>query len=123
MSRMGILVYERMVSLDRRYHTMGRIDLDTQAELEKYIDRDLLTDTSRVHTIWDESGQYVDLEYDYNPETETVDNYSGVFAELYEDGNPNENSWKDAKDIGRYLSIVLKLPLIIERKISNGWGI
>lgn len=102
---------------------MGRIDLDTQAELEKYIDRDLLTDTSRVHTIWDESGQYVDLEYDYNPETETVDNYSGVFAELYEDGNPNENSWKDAKDIGRYLSIVLKLPLIIERKISNGWGI
>lgn len=71
---------------------MGRIDLVTQTELEKYIDRDLLTDTSRVHAIWDENGQYVDLEYEYNPETASVDNYSGVFAELYEDGNPDNNS-------------------------------
>lgn len=60
-------------------------------------------------------GQYVDLDYDYNPETETVDNYSGVFAELYEDGSPDKYSWEDAKDIGMYLSSVLGLPLIIER--------
>lgn len=101
---------------------MDRIDLVTQTELKKYIDRDSLTDTSRVHVIWDENGQYVDLEYDYDSKTETVNNYSGVFAELYEDGNPNENSWMDAKDIGRYLSIILKLPLIIERaKFSHTW--
>lgn len=101
---------------------MGRIDLATRKEIEKHIDKDLLTDTSRVHVLWDENGQYVDLEYDYDLETETVNSYSGVFAELYEDGNPNENSWMDAKDIGRYLSIILKLPLIIERaKFSHTW--
>lgn len=101
---------------------MCRIDLATRIELEKYIDRDLLTDTSRVHVLWDDKGQYVDLEYDYNSETETVDNYSGVFAELYEDGSPDNNSWEDAKDIGKYLSGILKLPLIIERtKFSNAW--
>ena len=101
---------------------MGRIDLVTQTELGKYIDRDLLTDTSRVHVLWDDKGQYVDLEYDYNSETETVDNYSGVFAPPTEDGSPDNNSWEDAKDIGKYLSGILKLPLIIERtKFSNAW--
>ena len=102
--------------------TMCRIDLATRIELEKYIDRDLLTDTSRVHVLWDDKGQYVDLEYDYNSETETVDNYSGVFAELYVYGSPDNNSWEDAKVIGKYLSGILKLPLIIERtKFSNAW--
>lgn len=101
---------------------MDRIDLVTQTELKKYIDRDSLTDTSRVHVIWDENGQYVDLEYDYDSKTETVNNYSGVFAELYEDGSPDNNSWTDAKDIGKYLSSILNLPLIIERtKFSNAW--
>lgn len=101
---------------------MSRIDLATRIELEKYIDRDLITDMSRIHCLWDDKGQYVDLEYDYDSETETVDNYSGVFAELYEDGTPDDNSWTDAKDIGEYLSSILKLPLVIERtKFSNAW--
>lgn len=101
---------------------MGRIDLATRKGIEKHIDRDLLTDTSRDHVLWDENGQYVDLEYDYDLETETVNSYSGVFAELYEDGCPDEDSWEDANDIGKYLSNILKLPLIIERtKFSNVW--
>lgn len=95
---------------------MGRINLAARKEAEKYIDRSLITDTARICCLWDDKGQYVDLDYDYNPETENVDNYSGVFAELYEDGSPDKYSWEDAKDIGNYLSDILKLPLTIERR-------
>ena len=94
---------------------MGKLDLETRTQLEKYIDRYLITGTSRVRCLWDNQGQYVDLDYDYDPENEIVNNYSCVFAELYEDGSPDKNSWRDARDIGEYLSNIMGLPLIIER--------
>lgn len=35
---------------------MGRIDLATQRKLEKYINKDLITDTARICCLWDDKG-------------------------------------------------------------------
>lgn len=84
-------------------------------DLEPFIRRDLVTPGSRVHCIWDEGGQWVSLDYASDGETGSATDYSIVFAETYEGGDPDEKTWEEAKDCARTLSEELGLPLVVER--------
>ena len=78
------------------------------------LDRSKITDTARVRCSWDMHGQYVDLDYDYNVEQDIVENYALIFAELYEDGNPNDETWDEALKMGKSLAEMLDLPLVVD---------
>lgn len=70
--------------------------------ITSWIDENRLTDSSRVCLDWNEHGQFVDVDY------EVINGYAEdsklIFAELYEDGKPDENSWTDAADMAQALA-------------------
>ena len=94
-------------------HTM-LIPSTTAKWIENIIIKKLITSSSRVHVYADAYGQYVDVDYEYNPELDIVGNYKLIFAELYEDGHPDKRTWKDALAIGRYVSTQFHIPLVVE---------
>lgn len=70
--------------------------------ITSWIDEHQFTDSARICLEWNELGQFVDV--DYEVINGSAKDSKLIFAELYEDGNPDENSWTDAADIAQALS-------------------
>lgn len=82
--------------------------------LDKYVEKNLITPTARVRCHQNTYGQYVDLDYDYNTDSQTVNGYASVFAELYEDGNPTHETWADAVATAYFIGQKYQIPVVIE---------
>ena len=89
---------------------MDRAHLDVVAN----IDKSKITDSARISVVWDSYGIAVDFNYSYD---ESLGYGESVlcFAEIYDDGMPDEIAWKKAKDIGLALKNKYNLPLDIAK--------
>lgn len=82
--------------------------------IEIHIDKDKITDTARVCCVWDASGQWVDVDYQYDPLT-GADDYLLVFGNPSDEGNVSEETWNEALAVGEYLKGLLSIPLVTDR--------
>lgn len=78
------------------------------------IDKSKITDSARISVVWDSYGIAVDFNYSYD---ESLGYGESVlcFAEIYDNGMPDETAWKEAQDIGRTLKNKYNLPLDIAK--------
>lgn len=78
--------------------------------LKEMLNEDCITNTSRVSIVWDNLGQWVDLDYEVSEDGVSTSSCL-CYAELYEDGTPNEDSWIESKNIAQILSEEYDLPI------------
>ena len=84
--------------------------------LDTYVNKNLITPKTRVYCHQDIHGQYVDLDYDYDDNSLTTNGYLSVFAELYEDGNPTDDTWADAVATAHFVGQKYQIPVVIEEE-------
>lgn len=80
--------------------------------LKTYVKKEKITENAQVSMMWDDQGQWVDVDYHFD-DNGCVEDSCLCFAELYEDGNPTDESWEEAKNVAQILSDEYHLPVQI----------
>lgn len=92
------------------------LDFDVQVIVKNYynIDESKITDTACVSCIWDVDGIWVNFNYAYDELRGDMDSVL-CFCELYTDGEPDEDIWKDAQRIANLLKKQYRVELHIRK--------
>lgn len=83
---------------------------DDLLNVDEWIDESKITDTARISVVWDSYGIAVDFNYSYDVDLGYGESVL-CFAEIYDDGMPDERVWKEAQDLGLALKNKYNLPL------------